>query len=122
VTALSPNVGPVATIPAEVVQLTYETIPWELILTGALGSPPIGTPQDPIETTLTDVTRTPLVPITLTDAPVLSGTGTSSDPYLITQIVRGDELTAGHVYQLLATFAVGGVTVLAVLMLLNCPL
>jgi hypothetical protein len=120
-TIISPNVGPVATIPAEVVQLTYEVVPWEIDLTRAL-PPGGGVPTSPT-TVFTDVTRLPTQVVALSDAPAITGTGVAGDPYVFKQTVRGPtQLVAGHTYQLLCTFAVGAVTELAVMMLIAVPL
>jgi hypothetical protein len=104
--------GQIVTVPPSNNQLTTETIPWAIDLTNAIGG---GSLQPSPSCTLTDITQSRAVDVPLEDAATVAGK-------VVTQIVRGSVLAAGHIYRLVLTFGAGGVTVQSVVMVLNCPL
>lgn len=102
--------GDLATDPAEVTQATAENVPWAVDMTNAL--PSVGS-VSAVTTSLVDLTLNGET-VTLADAPVVAGN-------VVTQIVRGSVLTAGHSYRLQITYTAAANTVLTSLTVIYCP-
>lgn len=100
-----------ATVPPTKQQATTETIPWDVDMT-----PNLAPDTEPTDVACTFTDFTPAVPqdITLEDEPTVDG-------MIVTQVIRGSYLTAGHSYQLLVTYNAGGSTVLSSILTITCP-
>jgi hypothetical protein len=86
--------GPIATVPAGVVQATSETIPWAVDMTIAISGISGSSVASP-STTLKDTTTNQTV--TLADSP-------SAATNVVTQVIRGSALNVGHTYALIISF------------------
>jgi hypothetical protein len=105
-TISSPNIF---VTPATAVITTLETWPWGFDATNLLAEgDSITSPVSVMVDTNTGAA------VTLSDSPTIDGN-------VITQIVRGSELTAGHSYRLTVTFTASANTVPAMPLLVNVP-
>lgn len=102
------SLGPIGTNPAAVGMATTDVIPYGVDMTNAL---PSGGSVSGVTCLLTDL-RTGQK-ITLEDNPTVAGN-------VVTQIVRGSQLVAGHYYRLTIVFSAATNTVLTVAVEIAC--
>jgi len=98
-----------SSIPSQVSQATSETLPWKFDVTKLLQVGDTVTSPTSVFTDLTIGSD-----IVLPDLPAASGN-------VVTQIVNGSVLTAGHQYRLVVSFVANAFTTWSVPLLLTVP-
>jgi hypothetical protein len=100
----------VATVPPSRRQLTTDIIPWAVDFTEQLQTgQTVTSPSTKMIDQGTGAT------ITLSDAPSVAGN-------IVSQVVRGSELTAGHRYWLIFNYVAGVLTTLGAVLEIDVPL